>query len=818
MAFHVACPITWVCGCEIGNARARDGARFLQMVDGIEEFLKDPWVVREKGRDGDKGIVQVLVPKVVVAVEDASASAMARRGAVQRQTAAVKFGVGDFVRRSGIGSIAEVPTEDVNLRGEDQDAFTTNIVCHMCFSGENDGSEKAAKIFPCKVCNRMYHTSCLKAWAAHRDLFHWSSWVCPFCRFCEVCHRVGDPKKLMYCKRCDGAYHCYCQQPPHKNASHGPYLCPKHTSCHSCGSTVPGNGLSTRWFLGYTCCDACGRLFMKGNYCPVCLKVYRDSEMTPMVCCDVCQQWVHCGCDGISDEKYQQFQTDGNLQYKCAACRGDCYQVKDIDDAVQELWRRKDQTDYDLIASVRAAAGLPSQEEIFCISPFSDDEETGSIVMKKDTGRSLKFSIKGLTDNSTKSLKDYGKISLSNSLSNIYSKDGFQLQSVSQHEGLYEKVDQQNRMSTVDGLRGRKVDDQTSCGSNKLEMFSSPLTTIIANGSSVSNNNMGGMEMVTNNTGKIPKIQIKARKSQAIHMMEDSERNSIKREIGTGTKLVIHLGGKNRNLTCSPLSEPLSCQQEKDFVPSDGDRFDDAPGPNLLSPKHEGAGNSLKLGKASDVRRKGRGNIDEERELSKTSKSSHSMIRSAPIASALEAVGEATLKNDDVVEHKQSVETCFDSQNKIDEVAELPYASNLSNNPKPSLKLKLKNPYFDQQSSWVPEGVEDKNCVKGQRSKRKRSSMEKINIWEDDHNVNMNMENSANEVEAKVLQKLDKGAIGKMLEGQSSVGSWHKGVVSKVIDGTSSISIDLDNRRTEALELGKDGIHLISKKQKRRRS
>ncbi|KAH7675378.1 Histone-lysine N-methyltransferase protein [Dioscorea alata] len=768
MAFHVACPITClrVCRCEIGNARAGDGARFLEALDGIEDFLKDPWVVREKGRDGDKGTVQVLVPKVVVAVEDASVSAMARRGAVHRQATAVKFGVGDFVPRSGIGSIAEVPTEDVNLGEEDQDALTPNILCHMCFSGENDGSEKAAKMLPCKLCNRMYHSSCLKAWAAHRDLFHWSSWVCPFCRFCEVCHRVGDPKKLMYCKRCDGAYHCYCQQPPHKNASHGPYLCRKHTSCHSCGSTVPGNGLSTRWFLGYTCCDACGRLFTKGNYCPVCLKVYRDSEMTPMVCCDVCQQWVHCGCDGISDEKYQQFQTDGNLQYKCAACRGDCYQVRDIDDAVQELWRRKDQTDSDLIASLRAAAGLPSQEEIFSISPFSDDEETGSIGLKKDSGRALKFSVKGLTDYSTKSLKDYGKNSLSNSLSNNYSKDGFQLQSVGKFDGLYQNVDKWNRMSTVDGLRDRKVDDQNSCGSNKSEMFSSPLTITTANGSAVSNNNVGGMGMVTNNIGKIPKIQIKASKSQSIHMMEDSERNSIKREIAKGTKLVIHLGGKNRNLTCSPMSEPLSCQQEKDFVPSDG--------------------NNMKPGKASDVQRKSRCNIDEEHELNKTCKSSHIMIRSAPMDSALE--GEATLKNDDIMEHKQSVETCFDSLNKNDE------------------------------SSWVPEGVEDKNCVKGQRSKRKRSSMERINVCEDDHNVNMNMENSANEVEAKALQKLDKGAIGKRVEGQSSVGSWHKGVASKVIDGASSVSIDLDNGRTETLEPGKDGICLISKKQKGRRS
>lgn len=31
-----------------------------------------------------------------------------------------------------------------------------------------------------------------------------------------------------------------------QNVSHGPYLCPKHTKCHSCGSTVPGNGLSVR--------------------------------------------------------------------------------------------------------------------------------------------------------------------------------------------------------------------------------------------------------------------------------------------------------------------------------------------------------------------------------------------------------------------------------------------------------------------------------------------------------------------------------------------------------------------------------------------
>lgn len=32
-----------------------------------------------------------------------------------------------------------------------------------------------------------------------------------------------------------------------QNVSSGPYLCPKHTRCHSCDSTVPGNGLSVRY-------------------------------------------------------------------------------------------------------------------------------------------------------------------------------------------------------------------------------------------------------------------------------------------------------------------------------------------------------------------------------------------------------------------------------------------------------------------------------------------------------------------------------------------------------------------------------------------
>eukprot|EP00249_Psilotum_nudum_P019231 c27154_g1_i1 orf=1050-2840(-) len=125
---------------------------------------------------------------------------------------------------------------------------------------------------------------------------------------------------------------------------------------------------------------------MKGKYCPVCLKVYRDSEASPMVCCDNCEHWVHCQCDGISDEKYREYQLDNRLHYKCAACRGDCYQVRDLDDATNELWRRRDGAERDLIAQLQASAGILSKEESLKFCP-SDDEEDDPSTHAEDHGR-----------------------------------------------------------------------------------------------------------------------------------------------------------------------------------------------------------------------------------------------------------------------------------------------------------------------------------------------------------------------------------------------------------------------------------------------
>lgn len=804
--------------------------------------------------------VQVLVPKVEPATasvaygggdgEDAySASAHVKRMALQRQAVADSLAAENYARKMEVVGTADSPGEPVlgeqaiDLARDDQGS-TVKVMCRLCFSGENEGSDRSLKMLSCQSCNKKYHRRCVRSWAEYRDLFHWNSWVCASCRICEVCRRAGDPNKLMYCKRCDGAYHCYCQQPPHKNVNHGPYLCSKHTRCHSCGSTVPGSGPSTRWFLGYTCCDACGRLFVKGNYCPVCLKVYRDSETTPMVCCDICERWVHIVCDGISDEKYQQFQTDQNLQYVCAACRGDCYQVKDIDDAVRELWNRRDETDRSLITSLRAAAGLPTEESILSTVPHSEDESNGPVVHRNVHGRFLKFSVKGLSDKSAKAFKDSGKNSTKNLPSNKKSvkKKEWQIKFVSKVDGRSQNPEvKHGEMLMKTNLNDPVHDNLKSCRADGQESFSSPSTGIAGDAATKfsdakmeSTNHICGNEVLGDPSDRVIKIQNKQLSDS--HFKECGGKNSSKAETVKGTKLVIHIGGRNRNVTSSPMSESSSCQREQDLstlhgsennsrgkmknskngfsqahvegVNADGEGTKQDNTNQMNSSKHgDKHKNIIKLGKISDMHRKNNGNIVQESVL-------RNSLRSPIFGKKGAEVGdEARLRNDESVPGK-------DLEHMNNEILPPKAISGVQNELKPLLKLKFKNPYFEQKSSWASQG-EEENSVKGHRSKRKRPFVEKNSSLDHDGLAKQHRENQMDEaIDANwILRKLGKDAIGKKVEVQQRSGdSWKRGVVSNLIEGTSSLSVHFDDGRSMNLELGKQRVRFIPQKHKKVKS
>ncbi|KAK7263884.1 hypothetical protein RJT34_31483 [Clitoria ternatea] len=846
MAFHVACPITCrrICFCALGFPRALNAPNppngFLHDVSALRDFLADT--------RRDDATVQVPVPKVLpppppppdvtlgADALDESASMKAKRVALQCKGAAAMIAAEEYARRFESGDVPD--SSPGNLTGEEQGQSNVKVFCRMCNRVENEGSERAKKMLSCKSCSKKYHRNCLRSWAQNRDLFHWSSWTCRACRICEACRRTGDPSKFMFCKRCDGAYHCYCLQPPHKNVSTGPYLCPKHTRCHSCGSNVPGNGLSVRWFLGYTCCDACGRLFVKGNYCPVCLKVYRDSESTPMVCCDTCQRWVHCQCDNISDEKYLQFQVDGNLQYKCPTCRGECYQVKSLEDAVQELWRRKNTADRDLIASLRAAAGLPTQDEIFYISPYSDDEDSGPLKLKGEA-RSFKFSLKNLANNSPKKMKDYGK--KSSSKKNSKKKD-----SQSFMTGKFDtphSFEGHSDLKSLHSLDDDKNDDVQSQRNEGPDVYSSPANGSLSQTEASCPINQPGIlkhkfvdEVMVSDEEKKPRVfRIKSNKAHILDNEEESGKHSDKTQNVKGKKLVINLGARKINVASSPRSDTSGCQKDQDLGVANGNEDINQwkKGDKFGADRHNGIarhidgkgntvdssqskifkisgreGNLIKLGKvkpnASELNpSSGRGNMSDLR----GKRSTDGMIDQVGI--------EATLRGEKTYFGKQS-EGNSDAYDETDDNNNCTPSHSLPKDSKPLLRFKFKKPSMESQNSSLQE---EKTTIKGQRSKRKRPSPKEKASFNESEDVSQSHQDSVMDeiMDANwILMKLGNDAVGKRVEvHQASDNSWHKGVVTDVVEGTSKIHVTLDDGKVKSLELRKQGVRFVPQKQKR---
>ncbi|XP_073143653.1 uncharacterized protein [Henckelia pumila] len=886
MAFHVACPITCrkICFCALGFPRRLQSDKgkieFLQEVARVEQFLKDPWLIKPR----EDATIQVMVPKLVVSTSPATqppqlpiamgvgggdigeevalASAQVKRVALQKQAAAASMVAEDYARRFESGDLM---TSVKHVSGEDQGQSNNKVMCRLCFNGENEGSERANKMLSCKTCSKKYHRSCIKSWSQNRDLFHWSSWSCPSCRICEVCRRTGDPNKFMFCKRCDGAYHCYCQQPPHKNVGHGPYLCPKHTKCHSCGSSVPGNGLSVRWFLGYTCCDACGRLFVKGNYCPVCLKVYRDSESTPMVCCDICQRWVHCPCDGISDAKYMQFQVDGNLQYVCTTCRGECSQIRNLEEAVQELWRRRDEADKDMIASLRADAGLPTQEEICDISPISDDEDSGSAMLKNENCRSLKFSLKGVGDSSPRKKKEYGKKSSNKKSGKKKGSENFFISGAgaSQRLGGHQDGPSFGHRTCDNYNEEMQFSGEPAVGDRAAGICS-------VNEAAVSNHKYIDEVIETNRNKASRTIKIKSNKS--LGDREGIGNNSNVTKTAQGPKLVIHLGGRSRN-TSSPLGSDVSnVKKEEDLTSSYVDaevicqqkhhEYINSPDNAVESGDKKGHHSHIDQMKGSKLREKEGNLIKIKNTNSKASKISSELTggkfshEDEPLKNAHSVLGKRSIE--DSASTRSGSDVLASQRNKFSSMKytdDRPTVSvdldngnsssmlNSANDHKPYLKFKIPNnsntghqnasnnsnqglnqkersdgrvdvgQMIIQTPSPLPHpGKKEITYTRGQRSKRRRPATgdEDTSQWHEDNTLKEFTDANW------VLQKLGKDAAGKRVEiHQPSNDSWRRGTVIEVLEGTSTVSIALDDGKPKNFELGKQGIRFVSQKQKR---
>ncbi|KAK9128708.1 hypothetical protein Syun_017505 [Stephania yunnanensis] len=477
-----------------------------------------------------------------------------------------------------------------------------------------------------------------------------------------------------------------------------------------------------------------------------------------------------------SDEKYLEFQADGNLYYKCAACRGDCYQVQDDSDAVQELWRRRDKADKGLIASLRAAAGLPSHEETFSISPYSDDEDNSPSKLKHEYVRPLKFSVKGSAHKTSKSDKEHGKKSSSKKYGK---KKAYQALTT-------EKTERNDSMRSY----GNEAHDTTIPGSTQercsINQAGVMKHEFIPEASAIEDRAAGVVNYWNS-------------KSSGSDLGDGSGKHATMSETVRARKIVIHCG-RNRHATNSPRSEASSCHKEQDLTTSNGSEDTGQQKANDKSPEEKQdrpsrvvdsqgglrgsrhrlrEGSLTKLGKgaeSSDINSQiSRANAREAYD-NPSGKSRLLSGRSTKEPASEPAAETPSLKKEEASLRRHSKDT----PNAQNETCDADSNATPGLDPKPSdpkpLKLKFKQSYTDNRSCWVALGEEEKTAFKGQRSKRKRPSplSERTRMGEVDDDGEPQDTPLAEAMDANwILKKLGKDAIGKRVEvHQPSDSSW----------------------------------------------
>ena len=247
--------------------------------------------------------------------------------------------------------------------------------------------------------------------------------------------------------------------------------------------------------------------------------------------------------------------------------------VKDMDDAVCELWRRRDKADRNLIVSLRSAAGLPIEEEIFSISPNSDDDEDSPIITKNDHRRSFKFSPKGFKDKTSKSSKEYVKNSPNSLLNKKYAKKEYQMQPGSISEEPYQNIEVQHEASSSESsFKDQKNAHTKSWRRDGQGILSSPPypgndknKPLVDQEETRSN----VTEASVNNISRVSKVHIKGSKTEGLYLKE-GPKNVVKNETSKGTKLVIHFGANHRNAAASPMSEASNGHKDQDVAAANG--------------------------------------------------------------------------------------------------------------------------------------------------------------------------------------------------------------------------------------------------------
>lgn len=225
---------------------------------------------------------------------------------------------------------------------------------------------------------------------------------------------------------------------------------------------------------------------------------------------------------------------------------------------------------------MRAAAGLPTQEEIFSISPYSDDEDSGPLKLKSESARPFKFSLKNVSNNSPspKKIKDYGNKSSNKKTAKKKDSQSFVAGKIDTHHSFEGHSDAKS-LHTLDYDKNEDVYSQRNEG---RDIYSSPATGSLSQTEVSCPVNQPGIlkrkfvdEVMVSDEEKKPRVvRIKSNKSNILDSEEESGKHGDKTQNVKGKKLVINLGARKINVASSPRSDNSSCQRDQDLVTVNG--------------------------------------------------------------------------------------------------------------------------------------------------------------------------------------------------------------------------------------------------------
>ncbi|XP_075248140.1 PHD finger protein 10-like [Convolutriloba macropyga] len=219
-------------------------------------------------------------------------------------------------------------------------------LCGICFKGslENKfGNEES--LISCSQCTNAGHPTCLELSDSIVSVIMTYNWQCMECKVCMTCKSATDEENLMFCDNCDRGYHSYCVGM--NEIPTGRWVCEICGDCVSCLRF--GGNYTGEWKEEYTRprdksepskflqrhCEDCSKSFNKGEFCPICLKVFDSKAVADdsLASCMSCERLVHLECD---PKFAAQFRVEKAMSsprssannrrrnpYNCSICRGE---------------------------------------------------------------------------------------------------------------------------------------------------------------------------------------------------------------------------------------------------------------------------------------------------------------------------------------------------------------------------------------------------------------------------------------------------------------------------------------------------------------